>query len=70
MMGWYYAGTSGYSWGWILLLLSGLTAALCIGTWALVRLTRADDIGAGRAVETPRQLLDRRLAASEIGTED
>lgn len=48
MVGWTTAcAGSGSSWGWMLLMIFGLAALLGIGTWALVRLTRADDARRG-----------------------
>lgn len=65
-MGWYGACTSsGSMWVWMVL---GLIILIAVGTWAVVRLTGSEKPEAA-ARETPRQALDRRLAAGEISVE-
>jgi putative membrane protein len=63
MMGGY--GTDGWS-AWMLFM--GIFWVVLIGlvVWAAVRLSRRADEATHRALESPRQILDRRYAAGEI----
>lgn len=71
MMGWYNGWTGGgFDWFWMLVMMFGLASLLGIGTWTLVRLTNTDEDRRGGAIETPRQILDRRLAAGEIDADE
>jgi len=66
MMGWYGNGMgSGVGMIMMLVVWGSLVA---FGVWAVSRLTRADTRPA--PTETPRQILDRRLAAGEIDGEE
>jgi len=64
MMDWY-----GGDWGgtiWMVLIMIVLWGGLiAVAVWAIGRLTGGDDV----AFESPRQILDRRLAAGEIDAE-
>lgn len=65
MMGWYDNGW-GSGLGMLLMLLvwGGLVG---LGVWAVARLTRSES--RPTAVESPRQILDRRLASGDIDAE-
>ena len=66
MMGWYGNGM-GSGAGWIVMLLVW-GSLIVFGIWVVTRLTRGDS--PPPASETPRQILDRRLAAGEIDGEE
>lgn len=71
MMGWYNAcSAGGYSWGWMIVMTLALAALIGVGVWAVIRLTRGDAAAATDVGETPQQVLDRRLAAGEIDTDE
>lgn len=62
MMGWYGDGWgSGYS---MLLMLLLWAVVIGLGIWAVARLTRSNT--SQGTLESPRQILDRRLASGEI----
>jgi putative membrane protein len=64
-------GSYGNGWGsgWMILMIVGWIAVIALGAWAVVALTRTTDAPHDDQ-ETPRQMLDRRLAAGEIDTEE
>ena len=65
MMGWYDNGWgSGLGMLVMLVIWGGLIG---LGVWAVARLTRGESRPA--PVETPRQILDRRLASGDIDAE-
>ena len=65
MMGWYGNGWgSGLGMLVMLLVWGGLIA---LGVWAVARMTRGE--APRPPVETPRQILDRRLASGDIDAE-
>lgn len=66
MMGWY---GNGWGSGWMILMIAGWIALIALGAWAVVALTRNTEATQDDR-ETPRQMLDRRLAAGEIDTEE
>jgi putative membrane protein len=71
MMGWYNAcSAGGYSGGWMIVMTLALAALIGVGVWAVIRLTRGDAAVATDVGETPQQVLDRRLAAGEIDTDE
>jgi putative membrane protein len=63
MMGWY-VGDGGY--GWMVVVMLGWVVLIGLAAWALVALTRSTDSSPADEGPTPRQILDRRLAAGEI----
>lgn len=67
MMGWY-----DNSWGWgagvgMLMMILVWGGLIGLGVWAVARLTRGES--RPTAVESPRQILDRRLASGDIDAE-
>ena len=66
MMGWYGTGMGSGVGMIVMLLVWG--SLIGLGVWAVARLTRGDARPA--PTETPRQILDRRLAAGEIDGEE
>ncbi|MGB7981158.1 MAG: hypothetical protein WCF36_10255 [Candidatus Nanopelagicales bacterium] len=65
--GWY----TGWGAGWMVLMMLGWGAVLGLGVWALVALTRGKSQSPpGPPPETPGEVLDRRLAAGEITTQE
>ena len=77
MMGWY----DGWGWGsglWMFLMMAMWVAVVALVVWAVVRMTRPGRSGGSYGSthdsqapmpESPRQVLDRRLASGEIDTE-
>lgn len=65
MMGWYGNGAgAGIA---LLVMMLGWGTLIAFGIWAVARLTRSD--ARPTPAETPRQILDRRLANGEIDGE-
>lgn len=67
-MDWFTACSTG-NWGYMSVLMLGLIVALGLGAWALIRLTGGDQPPAA-PTESTREVLDRRLAAGDITTEE
>lgn len=68
MMDWYEHGGNGwggYGWGMVVMVLA-MSLVVVAGGWLLFRGTRA---GQPTAAESPRAILDRRLASGEIDPE-
>ncbi len=66
MMGGY--GTDGWSF-WMLFMGTFWVVLIAVVVWAAVRLSRRADEPTRGALESPRQILDRRLASGEIDEE-
>jgi putative membrane protein len=66
MMGWYGGGA-----GWVMMLTSSVLgiALIAVVVWALLRVTSPGSGVSGPVRETPREILDRRLASGEIDVE-
>ncbi len=62
MMGWYNQGWN----GWMIAMMLLWPVIIAVAVWAVAALTRTG--APGGPDETPRQVLDRRLAAGEIDT--
>lgn len=60
MMGWSNQGWN----GWMLAMMLAWPLLVAMAVWAVVALTRSDRARTDR--QTPRQILDRRLAAADI----
>lgn len=65
---WFTACSTG-NWGYMSVMMLGLIAVLGLGAWALIRLTGGDQPPAV-ATESTREVLDRRLAAGDITTQE
>ncbi len=61
MMGWYNQGWN----GWMIAMMLLWPVVIGVAVWAVASLTRSSGDASG-ARETPRQVLDRRLASGEI----
>ena len=62
---------SGWGSGWMLVMMLGWVVLLGFGIWAIVALTRArPQPSAPPRAEAPIEVLDRRLAAGEITSEE
>ena len=61
----------GWGTGWMIWMMLGWGGLLALGTWAVVALTRGQSTNsAPPGPDTPREILDRRLAAGEITEEE
>lgn len=61
----------GWGSGWMVVMMLGWVVLLGFGIWAVVALTRGQSQPpAGPRTETPREILDRRLASGEITSEE
>lgn len=61
----------GWGAGWMVVMMLGWVALLAFGIWAVVALTRGQSHPpAAPRSETPREILDRRLAAGEITSDE
>ncbi|HQR80212.1 MAG TPA: SHOCT domain-containing protein [Actinomycetota bacterium] len=58
---------NGYGWGaWMLVVMMAWPIVLALGIWAVVALTRDRGTRPGAGLNTPLDILNRRLASGEI----
>lgn len=67
-MGWDYNSGWMNAGFWMLVMVLVVGGLISLGIWAVTRLT--GNPSAAPLMETPRQILDRRLASGEITTEE